>query len=108
MGAFWSSVSTKASGGKRSALDQSRMQLLQQLVAAELNGVAFGSVPSTGSFAAWEGALCGTNVNAIKTAQQQAASFNSQGDSSLFTPGTSADSKTARAVANLLFWDVFA
>jgi hypothetical protein len=107
MGAFWSSVSTKSTGAKRSSLDQAKMQLLQQLVAAELNAVAFGSVPSSGSFAAWETALCGTDLNAIKTAQQQAASFNSQGDSSTFTPGTSADSKTARSVANLAFWDVF-
>jgi len=82
------------------------MQLLQQLLAAELNASAFGSVPISGSFAAWESAYCGTNQNNIKTAQQQAASFNIQGDSSTFTPGTSADSKNARAIANYKFWDV--
>ena len=60
----------------RPALDQARMQLLQQLVAAELNASAFGSTPSSGSFTAWETALCGTDQNAIKNAQQQAASFN--------------------------------
>ncbi len=108
MGGFWSDISKKSTGAKRSALDQARMQLLQQLLAAELNASAFGSVPSGGTskFAAWESAYCGTNTNAIKNAQQQAASFNTQGDSSTFTPGTSADSKTARSTANRLFWDV--
>jgi len=106
MGAFWSDVSKKSTGAKRTALDQARMQLLQQLIAAELNASAFGSVPSVGSFAAWETALCGTNTNAIKTAQQQAASFNTQGDSGTFTPGTSADSKYARSIANIPFWDI--
>jgi hypothetical protein len=108
MGGFWSDVPKMSTGVKRSALDQARMQLLQQLLSAELNASAFGSVPSGGSsmFNQWEAALCGTNTNAIKNAQQQAASFNTGGDSSTFTPGTSADSKYARAVANIPFWDV--
>jgi len=106
MGGFWSDVSKTSTGAKRSTLDQARMQLLQQLLSAELNASAFGSVPSSGTFAAWESAYCGTNTNTIKNAQQQAASFNTQGDSSTFTPGTSADSKNARAIANISFWDV--
>jgi hypothetical protein len=57
-------------------------------------------------FAQWESAYCGTNITAIKTALQQAASFNTQGDSGLFTPGVSADSKYARSVANYAFWDI--
>ena len=82
------------------------MQLLQQLIAAELNASAFGSAPSSGSFAQWEAKLCGTNQNDVKNAQQQAASFNSAGDSGAFTPGTSADSKYARSVANIPFWNI--
>lgn len=105
MGGFWSGISKKSAGGKRSALDQARMQLLQQMLAAELNASAFGSVPSSGSFAAWESAYCGTNQGAIQTAHQQAASFNTAGDSGTFTPGTSADSRGARAIANYVFWD---
>ena len=84
------------------------MQLLQQLLAAELNYSAFGSAPA-GGFATiqnWENAYCGTNQNAINQAQQAAGAFNSQGDSSTFTPGTSADSKNARAVANYTTWDL--
>jgi hypothetical protein len=106
MGAFWAAIPKTSTGAKRSSLDQARMQLLQQLIAAELNAAAFSAVPSSGSFAAWETALCGTDQNAIRTAQSQAASFNSAGDSGTFTPGTSADSKTAKAVADIPFWDI--
>src|SRR5213078_630651 len=52
LGAFWSDASKTSTAGKRSSLDQARMQLLQQLLAAELNASAFGSVPGSGSFAA--------------------------------------------------------
>ena len=106
MGGFWSDISRTSTGAKRSSTDQARMQLLQQLLAAELNASAFGSVPSSGSFAAWETAYCSGNANQIKTAQQQAASFNSAGDSGQFTPGTSADSKYARAIADFAFWNI--
>jgi hypothetical protein len=108
MGGFWSDISKKSTGAKRTTLDQARMQLLQQLLAAELNASAFGSVPAggTGMFAKWETALCGTDQKAIQIALQGAASFNTAGDSQLFTPGTSADSKYARSVANIAFWDV--
>src|SRR5262249_25588725 len=105
MGGFWSDISKTSSGKKRSALDQARMQLLQQLLSGELNASAFGSLPASGSFAAWETAYCGTNQGAISTAHLQSGSFNSFGDSSTFTPGTSADSKYARAIANYAFWD---
>jgi hypothetical protein len=103
MGGFWSDISKTTTNKKRSALDQARMQLLQQLLAAELNASAFGAVPSSGSIAAWETAYC--TGNNIQTALQQAASFNNSGDSGTFTPGTSADSKNARAVADKAFWD---
>jgi hypothetical protein len=105
MGGFWSDIAKKSNGSKRPAIDQTRMQLLQQLIAAELNASAFGSVPANGAFAEWETALCGSNAPS-NTAQQQAGAFNSAGDSSTFTPGTSADSKGARAVANIPFWDI--
>jgi hypothetical protein len=106
-GGFWSDVSKTSTSAKRSVLDQARMQLLQQLLAAELNASAFGSVPSGATpFADMESALCGTNTNVIKNAQQAAASFNTTGDSSTFTPGTSADSKNSRSVANIPFWDI--
>jgi len=105
MGGFWSDVSKTSTGGKRSSLDKARMQLLQQLLAAELNASAFGSVPISGSFVAWESAYCGTNLTTLKNALHEAESFNKNGDKGAFTPGTSADSKNATAVANKAFWD---
>ncbi|PYE54735.1 MSCRAMM family protein [Deinococcus yavapaiensis] len=107
MGGFWSGISKTSQNKSRSALDQSRMQLLQQLLAAELNASAFGSVPSggMGKFAAWEAAYCGTNATAMQKAQQEAANFNQNGDSGTFTPGTAANSKLARAIANYVRWD---
>lgn len=107
MGGFWSNIAKKTTGAKRSALEQARMQLLQQLLAAELNASAFGTVPSGGAgvFAQWEAAYCGSNINAITNAQQAAAFFNTNGDSGQFTPGTPADSKNARAIADLAFWN---
>src|SRR4030065_1804213 len=107
MGGFWSGISRTSTGIKRSALDQARMQLLQQLLAAELNASAFGSLPpgGTGKINTWEQAFCGTSTVAIKNALRQAASFNTSGDSGLFTPGTSANSKYAREIAALAFWD---
>jgi len=64
-GGFWSDVSKTSTGSKRVTLDQARMQLLQQLLAAELNASAFGSVPSggTGMFNQWENAYCTGNAN---------------------------------------------
>ena len=108
MGGFWSDVAKKSTGVKRTALDQARMQLVQQLLAAELNASAFGSVPAGGSgkFAVWEAAYCGTSQTAMQNAMQGAASFNNSGDSGTFTPGTSADSKNARAIADKVFWNV--
>ena len=56
-------------------------------------------------FAKWETALCSGTASTIQTAMQQAASFNSNGDNSTFTPGIAADSKKARADANITYWD---
>jgi hypothetical protein len=106
MGAFWSSVSQNSTKSKRTSLDQARMQLLQQLVAAILNNAAFGSSPSTMSIADAKAAFAGTDIGAIKAAMSAMASFNTGGDSGTFTPGVSANGKQAKDAANIPFWDV--
>jgi len=108
MGGFWSSIPKGTTGGKRTTIDQARMQLIQQLLAAELNYSAFGSTPAGGfaTIQSWENAYCGSAQNAINKAQQAAAAFNESGDSGAFTPGTSADAKKARTIANKVFWDL--
>ena len=88
MGGFWSDISKTSTGKKRSSLDQARMQLLQQLLAAELNASAFGSLAEQRVVRGLGGGvLRHEQRRAIKNAQQQAASFNSQGDSATVHPG---------------------
>jgi len=107
MGGFWANIAKTSTGVKRSALDQARMQLLQQLLAAILNNQLFGSSPGgTISIADAKAAFCGTDITAIRNAQSAMAAFNTSGDSGVFTPGASADAKTARAIADIAFWDV--
>ena len=49
LGGFWSKIPRDTGNDKRSADDQARMQLLQQLLAAILNQEAFGTDYSDGS-----------------------------------------------------------
>ncbi|MFL5650740.1 MAG: hypothetical protein ACJ777_05615, partial [Chloroflexota bacterium] len=106
MGGFWSNVSKTTTGAKRSSLDHARMLLLQQLLAAILNNQLFGSTPSGITIDQAKAAYCGTNINAIKAAATAMAAFNEGGDTGLFTPGASADPKAAKAIANLVYWNV--
>lgn len=109
MAAFWANVAKTSTGAKRSALDQARMQLLQQLIAAMLNNAAFGSSP-TGSvtIAQAKTAFLTGNLSQVKAAMSAMASFNESGDSGAFTPGVSANGKLAKDTAApfLGFWDV--
>jgi hypothetical protein len=106
MGGFWSNIAKTTTGAKRSQLDQARMQLLQQLLAAILNNQLFGSVP-TGSISIDQAkaAFCAGTLKEVKAAASAMASFNESGDTGLFTPGVSADPKASRANAELAFWD---
>jgi hypothetical protein len=106
MGGFWSNIANKTDKKKRTDIDKARMQLLQQLLAAELNYSAFQSVPPTMTTAAAEAAFCGNDIDAIKAAQIAMASFNESGDSGAFTPGASAEPKAAKALANMIYWDI--
>jgi hypothetical protein len=106
LGGFWSGISQTSTKAKRSALDQARMRLLQQLLAAMLNNAAFGSSPTTITIAQAEAALCGNDITAINNAASAMAAFNESGDSGVFTPGASANGKLAKELANIPFWDV--
>jgi hypothetical protein len=106
MGGFWSNIAKETDGTKRSKLDQARMQLAQQLLAAILNNQLFGSSPSGSiSIDAAKDAFCTGDLAAVKAAASAMAAFNEGGDSGEFTPGGSADAKDARAIADLQFWD---
>jgi len=106
LGGFWANISQTSTKTKRSALDQARMRLLQQLLAAMSNNFAFGSNP-TGDISIQEAkdAFCGTDIEDINDAAAAMAAFNEGGDSEEFTPGGSANGKQAKDAANVAFWD---
>jgi hypothetical protein len=105
LGGFWSNIAQETDHTKRSSLDRSRMQLLQQLLAAILNNAAFGSSPSGMSITAAKAAYCGIDETLIEQAQTAMAQFNESGDDGLFTPGVSANGKQAKTDVDLGFWD---
>jgi hypothetical protein len=111
-GAFWSNIAFKTNGAKRTSLDQARMQLLQQLVAAMLNVKAFGDDDlSTGArlIAAGKAAFAGTDRAEILRCANLLAAFNESGKNEPLPPGVipgPADPITAQAIANRVFWDI--
>jgi hypothetical protein len=111
LGGFWSGISSittgKGKAAQRSDLNQAKMQLAQQLLAAILNNEAFGSSPSGGvSIPQAIAAFCGTDLAAVKLAAQKMAAFNESGDNGAFTPGTNAQGKQAKDAADLAYWDL--
>ncbi len=106
LGGFWSNISQTSTNSKRTKLDQARMQLLQQLLAAKLNNAAFGSSPLSGiTIAQAETAFCSGTLDQVQSALQAMAAFNTSGDNGVFTPGVSANGKDAKSNADISFWD---
>ena len=123
-GAFLSGISKNSDGTARTALNQAKMQLTQQAVAAIMNCNAFGSIPA----ATYEGLpLIDSTCNApsgttavgkyLNTVSSSDASkviavatlldtFNNSGDPVATTLGsTSADANLAKNLANKIFAD---
>jgi hypothetical protein len=107
LGGFWAGVSKTSSNKSRSDLDQARMQLLQQLLAAISNHGAFNSSPGgTIGIDLAKTYFCTGTIAQVKDAAQQMAIFNTSGDNGVFTPGGSAQGKVAKDAADIPFWDV--
>jgi hypothetical protein len=109
MGGFWAGISkistAKGNTGSRSDIDQARMQMLQQYLAAVINVARFGS--NTEAFlAAARAAYCGSDLNAIKAQIGILGTYNESGDSGLFTPGVSATTKLSKDQADIDAWDI--
>jgi hypothetical protein len=106
MGGFWAGISNLSNSSSRTALDQARMQLLQQYFAAVLNHLYFGS-GSTAMLNAARTAYCGSDAGAILTWVGTLDKFNNSGDTlgdtSAAGNATSQDSQTQ---ANIVFWDI--
>jgi hypothetical protein len=104
MGGFWSNISKKSDGKKRTSLDQARMQMLQQYFAAVLNVHMFGS-GSEALLVAARTAYCGTNAAAIQAQVGILGSFNTSGDNQSFEPGQSATAQLSKSYADIDAWD---
>jgi hypothetical protein len=115
MGAFWSGISRKTDGSKRSLIDQARMILVQQLVAAILNHAAFGTPvpidPVTGEDLVTAGnmAYAGTNRTEMLRVAGLLDGFNNSGDDQPlpdpWNPPGPATPQESRSLADREFWD---
>ena len=109
-GAYYADISKQTSGARRTALDQARMQLLQQLVTAKLNCAAFTcSASITSTISSADTAYAGSNTATILSLAGQLDAYNNAGDAqpiptSLGNPGA-ATPKTSQSIANKVFWD---
>ncbi|MBI4053828.1 MAG: hypothetical protein HY397_00695 [Candidatus Doudnabacteria bacterium] len=105
MGGFWSSLPYRTTSIRRSQVDQARMQLAQQLLAAMLNKEAFGT-DDAGAIATGKAAFCTSNRSSILAAAGALGAYNESGDlvpSPI--PTGSADPQIAQSTANKVSWD---
>ncbi len=116
-GAWYSSISMKSTGkgknAQRSAVDQTRMQLAWQWLAADLNCAAFGCSSAIQTLLTDAStAYAGTNISLILSYASQLDAYNNSGDTIVITPPPgSATPKISESTANsgspsgIAFWD---
>src|SRR5262249_4378350 len=108
MGGFWAQISQITTGkgkdAQRSSIDQARMQMIQQYLAAALNYHFFGSIGEP-VLAAARAAYCGTDEAAIRAQVGILGGLNQLGDNQGTTPGGSATTQTSKAQADIDAWD---
>lgn len=119
MGGFWSDISRKSTGVRRSLLDQARMQLVQQLLAAILNRyllsydglVVLGDPSWIDSMISAANAACkGNDRGQIIYYVGVLDAFNKSGDMIALPSDIMvgpANPQDARSIANKSFWDDF-
>ena len=107
LGGLNANVARTSTEGRRSALDQARMQLMRQLLAAVLNSVAFGSIPEgPGAYATAFAAYCGTDRGAILMAANALAQFNEAGDSLPWMIGPQGPARSKIVTSGMIaLWD---
>ncbi len=107
-GAFYSNIAKKTSGQNRQAIDKTRMQLLQQLIAAKLNCAAFGCQTSVQAIITGaDNAFAGTNASLIQSFIGQLDAYNNSGDTLAIPAGSwgKATPQLSQSYANKGFWD---
>jgi len=107
MGGFFAGISKQSTGQPRLAIDQARMILLQQLLAAILNRDVLGTNDG-GVIATAQSAYCGNITSLMGASTSALDAFNQSGDPtplpSTLNPG-SATSQTSQKQAFIRFWD---
>lgn len=108
-GGFYASISKLSTGGKRTALDQARIQMLQQWLAAQLNCKAFGCDTATqnlltASATAWTG----NNIQLITYYTSQLDAYNNSNDALPIAGQGRATPKDSQSLAgtSLAWWNV--
>jgi len=105
-GAFYSSISKMTSGVKRTSLDQARMIMLQQLVAAKLNCAAFGCSEETQDLISdADTAFASGSASEILALASQLDAYNNGGDALPISLSSAATPKNSQNQANKVFWD---
>jgi len=105
---FYSSIPKTSTGAKRTALDQARMQMLQQWLAAKLNCAAFGCSAGTQTLLT-EAATAWTSgpVSLIKSFASQLDAYNNSNDALPISGQGKATPKNSQSAASSAstFWD---
>ncbi len=105
-GGFYSPISKTSTGAKRSALDQARMQMLQQWLAAKLNCQAFGCSAGTQTLLANAAtAWVGTNVGMIQSYASQLDAYNNSNDALPISGQGKATPQASQLGANYIYWN---
>jgi hypothetical protein len=108
MGAFWASNNQTTTNAKRSTLDQNRIKLLQQIVAAILNRYVLQATDGDAIITAAAQAYCGSDPAAIQTQVGLVAGWNVLRDGTNLDPSlvlTNATPQRSRSYSDLKYWD---
>lgn len=106
---FYAGISKKSTGVKRTAIDQARMQLLQQWLASELNCKAFGCGSSTQTLLANAAAAWTSGpASLILSYASQLDAYNNSNDAIAISGQGKATPKTSQSQASssLSYWDL--
>lgn len=109
-GGFYALIARTSSGGKRNPMDQARITLLQQLLAAKLNCAAFGCAETVqGQIAAADAAYAAGVKNDIMNYVSILDVFNNSGDENAIPAELGATGKAtpsaSKTLADAAFWD---
>ena len=109
-GGFYAPIAKKTDGTKRQPVDQARITLLQQLLAAKLNCAAFGCSAATETLIAGADTAYASGTKAsIMSYVSLLDIFNNSGDDIAIPPTLpptgKATPKDSQAIANTAFWN---